>query len=255
VVEIALRYYTTANPAEPWTTVLPYLQATLNNSTNASTKLSPNEVIYGFRTNDAISLLADLPPEDFDRLRQIKREDAEEAIAFANINMKHHYDRRHTAITLKVGESAYLRLHHGYTIPGLHNKKLSNQRVGPFNIVRKVGNLAYELSLPPNMKIHPVVSIAHLEPAKGPDPYQRARPNHPPPVEVENPTTNEAPSYEIERLAAHRYTGSGLNREREYLVVWKGYGPSHNAWYKARDLGDAKELVDAYDRTHRLKQK
>ncbi|KAL9004791.1 MAG: hypothetical protein Q9188_002405 [Gyalolechia gomerana] len=65
---------------------------------------------------------------------------------------KHRYDSKHT-IDLAVGSKAYLRLFHGYTIPGLDNKKFSQHRAGPFPIKRKVGKLAYELELPPIMTI------------------------------------------------------------------------------------------------------
>ena len=81
------------------------------------------------------------------------------------------YDSQHAPVDLKVGDKAYFRLHHGYTIPGITNHKLSNQRAGPFKIMEKVGNLAYRLRLPPVMKIWSVVSIAQIEPHHGPDPY------------------------------------------------------------------------------------
>ena len=42
-------------------------------------------------------------------------------------------------------------------------RKIGPQRVGPFPIKRKVGHLAYELTLPSDMRIHPVISIAQLE--------------------------------------------------------------------------------------------
>jgi hypothetical protein len=71
VVEIALRYHASEHPEDAWTTVLPYLQATMNNSTNATTGQAPNEIIYGFKTRDVLGMLADLPPEDYTRLRQI----------------------------------------------------------------------------------------------------------------------------------------------------------------------------------------
>jgi hypothetical protein len=60
-----------------------------------------------------------------------------------------------------------LKLHHGYCIPGVKNRKLSIQRsiqrVGRFEIKRRVSPLAYEPELPPNMKIHPIISVTNLE--------------------------------------------------------------------------------------------
>ena len=47
-VEIALRFFVIANPVESWLLALPYFQGLLNNSSNQSTGVSPNEIT---RTN------------------------------------------------------------------------------------------------------------------------------------------------------------------------------------------------------------
>jgi hypothetical protein len=73
--------------------------------------------------------------------------------------MKKRYDKRNTPLLLNPGDLVMLKLHHGYRIPGVKNRKLSIQRVGHFKIKRRV---SYELELPPNMKIHPVISVTNL---------------------------------------------------------------------------------------------
>ncbi len=105
------------------------------------------------------------------------------------------------------------------------------------------------------MQIHPVVSIAQLESATfDNDPYGRAQDTEPSSVEneaVNSDNDNTTPVYEIERLLDKRATQRDRGRARvEYLVKWKGYGHSHNAWYGIEDLQDAKELVDEYERRH-----
>ena len=98
----------------------------------------------------------------------------------------------------------FLTLHKGYRIPGLENSKLSNQRCGPFKVLKKVGNLAYKLDLPPIIGIHPVISITALEPApKGKDPYDRKKNDEQPPV-FDNDPEGTADHYEIERLLDRR---------------------------------------------------
>jgi len=221
-IEIALRYYLSVNPDSNWLEALPFLSAVSNNSMSFATGFAPNELSYGFRVNDNLMLLEDLPAEQYDKLRQIKRDAADEAISFANTVAKARYDRRHIAINLAEGSMVYLKLHHGYKIPGLGNRKLSHQRAGPFKILHKVGNLAYRLELPPTMTIHPVVSIAQLEPAPADeDPYRRPRPTNPGPVADEG---SAAPFYTIERLLNKRITRRGT----QYLVKWTNYGNEHN---------------------------
>ena len=145
IIEIALRFHLTAHPEDEWVDVLPFLQAENNNVVHATTGHAPNELAYGFKVNDTLGLLADLPPEEYSQLRQIKREDAEAAMAFAGALSKARYDAVHKAVDIKVGDKVYLRLHQGYIISGLANHKLSNQRVGPFSVLEKIGNLAFRL--------------------------------------------------------------------------------------------------------------
>lgn len=77
--------------------------------------------------------------------------------------MKARYDAGHKQINFKVGDKVMLRLHRGYKMLGHENRKYSHQREGPFVVKRRIGELAYELDLPPGYTIHPVISVAHLE--------------------------------------------------------------------------------------------
>lgn len=45
---------------------------------------------------------------------------------------------------------AYLRLHKGYSVPRIKSKKVNQQMVGLFKVIRRVGTLAYKLDLPEN---------------------------------------------------------------------------------------------------------
>lgn len=77
------------------------------------------------------------------------RKEARLAMDFAAAKAKRWYDAKHRPIQLKAGDKVYLRLHNGYNLPGKPNRKLSQQRTGPFVIKRMVGDLAAELQLPP----------------------------------------------------------------------------------------------------------
>ena len=115
--------------------------------------------------------------------------------------------------------------------------------MGPFKVVKKVGNLAYCLDIPQTMRIHLVISIAHLEPCPNPekDPYKRPRPTNPPPVMVE---PGDWQPYEVEKILNRRERRySRGKRLTEYLVCWKGYGPEHNEWYGEDLLGDCLEII------------
>lgn len=246
-VEVALRYHLTSHPDDDFEDVLPYLQATNNNSPSSTTGLAPNEICYGFKVADATSLLlasdssqGALSAEAFDKLRLAKREEADDAMAFASVIMKARYDARHLPLNLKEGDQVFLKLHDGYSIPGLANRKLSHQRVGPFKIIKKVGSLAYRLDLPPTMRIHPVISVAQLEPAAtntSQDPYGRKINAEPPPVR------NESDKYRVERVLSKRK----MWNKAHYLIKWADWGNEHNVWYAIDDLDHCQDLIQEYE--------
>lgn len=232
--EIALGFYLAGmTDNRSWPSILSRLQAALNNSTSASTGKSPNEILYSFRLREPLDLAvastqATLPMtyELLTNIRNAARIDAKDAIAFAAMAMKQLYDARHQQKSFKSGDMVNLRLHKGYILPAIKNKKLQQQFVGPVRVKRRVGRLAYELDIPPHWKIHPVISIAHLEPASTQveDPYDRARPDHPGQVYVEG-DTETSKSYKIEALLGKRSLKRYGKTRIQYLVRWKGYGP------------------------------
>ncbi len=94
-------------------------------------------------------------------------------------------------------------------------------------------------------QIHPVFSIAQLEPCPSPDsdPFAWSPPYNPDSVYVEG-DTDLVKSFEVERLISKRQT---KRRGQEYLVKWKGYGPEHNAWRNIPELGDAAQHLKDYE--------
>jgi len=96
--------------------VLPYLQGESNNVAHATTGYASNKLAYRFRIDNTLDMLTELVPEDFGRLRQLKREDAESAMAFASALSKARYDLTHQAIINQCREQGLSaiasRIHH-----------------------------------------------------------------------------------------------------------------------------------------------
>lgn len=248
IVEIELRYYLISNFDENFTEILSYLQSTLNNSASASTDLALNEIVYEFKTHNIIELLADLSSKDFSRLREIKRDQAKKAISKTNLIAKHRYDLCHMSIQLRF--NAYLRLHHDYTILELENKKLFNQRTDSFKVLSKIEKLIYELKLSLIMIIYSVIFIAQLESVLERDnSYSRNRISNLSSMQTQNDENNSF--YKIEILL-----NKSIRRDNiHYLVKWKDYDNSHNAWYALTDLQNSLKLIKNYKhRSHKRKR-
>jgi hypothetical protein len=97
-------------------------------------------------------------------MREALRLDAQLAMDPAAAVAKRYYDEKHRQVEFNVGDKVWLKLGKAYKVPGKQNRKTSPRREGPYEITRKVTPLAYELSIPPGTKIHPVISIDILIP-------------------------------------------------------------------------------------------
>jgi len=229
---------------DDWATFLGETEFLINNTTTAATKMAPNEILFGFKLRDSIGALARniTPGEDLSApvLRSLARADAEDASRHATYHMARNYNRKHKDLSLAVGDKAYIRLGAGYKLRGIPKAKLGLQRVGPFAILEKVGGLAYKLDLPGGWKIHPVISVVHLEPAKE-DPFDREV-APPPPLEVEGEEW-----WKIEAVIRQEMRGRGRNRRVHYLVRWKGYGPEFDEWLPVEEMEHSGELVAEFE--------
>ena len=104
--------------------------------------------------------------------------EAKAALSKSKHKMAKYYDQRWTpAPNYQPGDRVYLDASDIHTTRP--SQKLSHKRLGQFTIIRKVGNDAYQLCLPPSMsRLHPVFNVIKLTPALE-DPIQRQCPQPP----------------------------------------------------------------------------
>jgi hypothetical protein len=102
------------------------------------------------------------------------------------------------------------------------SKKLGRKWIGPYQIKKKLGDLNYQLNLPPSMKIHDVFHVHLLKPHHPSSRHQKPLP----PVEVEGEE-----EYKMEEVLNSRIQRGKL----EFLVTWKGY-PGELTWVRESDM-------------------
>ena len=142
-MEIIIRFFTIHYPEINFVLSFFY-QTQFNNSFNAITDLSVNEINYGFKIRETFSSFTEpiffyLPTQ---RLKY--RQETANVSAFVNAKAKIYYDSLHMPFLFNEGDKAYLELHHGYELPRRFNKRVSQQRCGPFRVLKRVGRLAYD---------------------------------------------------------------------------------------------------------------
>jgi hypothetical protein len=119
------------------------------------------------------------------------------------------------------------------------SKKLGPKRLGPFTVVKRVGNLNYRLALSPLLKLHDVFHIDHLSPWKG-NKVNDELPPPPAPIKI-----NNREEYEVKAIL----DSCSFRQQLQYLVQWKGYDAGHNMWIPWFNI-NSEELVNTFHRHH-----
>jgi hypothetical protein len=172
-VEMALRHLINASKTD-WAEHLPEIEFAVNNTVNASTKTFSMKYLTGMRARSVE--IATMPSHsiglhNWSKQCQLIQQNAADAITFTQAKMSLYYDTKHKPISFKPSQKVYINLQKdvgkpGYRLPNNKTPKLGQQRVGPFSIIRRVEQLAYELNIPEKWKIHSTISVAHLELAR-----------------------------------------------------------------------------------------
>jgi len=122
---------------------------------------------------------------------------------------------------------------------GRRTEKLTERFVGFYKIKKIVLLNAVELELPSTVKIHPVVNVSRIQQYVGQVEGQRKE--QPAPVIIEREE-----EYKVERI---------LNKwqvrdKDKYLVQWKGFTVESNTWEKKKNLKNAQEAIEEFEKEY-----
>ena len=105
------------------------------------------------------------------------------------------------------------------------NLKLSPQLFSPFQIIQRVGEVAYRLKLPETSKIHPVFHVSNLKQALGSSDQQGTSL---PEIDGSSGVVGPLPQAILDRRTRR-------NKE-EVLIHWQGLSPAEATWEDARTM-------------------
>jgi hypothetical protein len=114
--------------------------------------------------------------------------------------------------------------------------KLDFKRLGPFQIAKDLGNEAFHLSLPPDLRrIHPVFHSSLLLPYIDPKSFPgRQVPNAP--LGHNTSYHRDFDEQDVESIIGYRRMGP---TKHEYLVTWRGGSPADNSWVKGGHFAES----------------
>ena len=197
--------------------------------------------MYGYEPTYGLDRNQQSPgPTSDECIAQMKRdrEDVVAALTIATKQMKDYKDRQVRSAQFKVRDQVWLDAKNLQQLQP--SWKLSHRRLGPYKVKRVLGELNYELDLPPSMKIHPLFYVGLLQPAPLTNIPGRQFPQ-PPPVLIQ-----EQEEYEVESILDSRIYRGNL----QYLIKWKGYSHADNTWEPSVNVANSPDLVTRFHQQH-----
>ncbi|XLT53274.1 hypothetical protein HN873_045878 [Arachis hypogaea] len=136
-------------------------------------------------------------------------------------------NKKRRDVSFEVGDFVYLKLqpYRMKSLAARSNQKLGARFYGPFEVLERIGAVAYRLKLPDTARIHPVFHISQLKKSVGPS-------LHPQPLPVALTEEGEL-LVEPEQAIDSRYNNQG---DLEVLIKWKELPDFENTWESAATL-------------------
>ena len=229
-LEAYLRCFSGTKPKQ-WPRWLCWAEYWFNTNYNVSTKVTPFKALYG---RDPPALLkgeqGSSTVEEVNQLmfeRNVILDELKEQLARAQSRMKAQADKKRRELEFSVGDVVYLRIQ-PYKLKSLAtriNQKLSPRYYGPFEVLERIGPVAYRLKLPPGSLVHPIFHVSLLKNCLAPNVIPQ-----PLPAELhEDWELNMQPS----KVLAIRHNQAG---ELEVLIKWHNMPDCDSSWELAADI-------------------
>lgn len=141
--------------------------------------------------------------------------------------MKNNTDKHRRDLEFLVGEKVYLKLrpYRQQSVQRRICQKLAACYYGPYEVLERVGKVAYRLRLPEESKIHPVFHVSQLKPVVG----QGEMVTTLPPML----TSSDELLVEPQELLESRYDREG---HLEVLVQWKNLPDHETSWMRLKEF-------------------
>ena len=212
-----------------WERYLPLIEFAYNNSFQSSIKMAPYEALYGRKCRTPLYWTelsenrihgVDLIKETEQKVKVIR-----DSLKSASDRQKSYADLRRKDIEFQIGDKVFLKVSPWKKVLRFGRKgKLSPRFIGPYEIIERVGPVAYRLMLPPELeKIHNVFHVSMLR-------RYRSDPSHVIcPTEIE---INPDMSYEEEPISILAREIKELRNKKIPLVkvLWHKHGVEEATW-------------------------
>ena len=151
-----------------WDEFLPLIEFTYNNSFHSSIGMAPYEALYGrrcrtplcwYQDGENLALGPDLVQQTTEKVKMIQ-----EKMRVTQSRQKSYADKRRRPLEFEEGEHVFLRVTPMTGVGRvIKSRKLTPKFIGPYQILRRIGPVAYQIALPPFLSnLHNVFHVSQL---------------------------------------------------------------------------------------------
>ena len=212
-----------------WDRYIPLIESAYNNSYQSSIGMAPYEALYGRRCrtpvywtelNEHKVIGPDIIKDTEEKVQVIRQR-----LKAASDRQKSYADLKRKDIEYEVGDKVFLKVSRWRKVLRFGKKgKLSPRFIGPYEVLERIGPVAYRLTLPPELaKLHNVFHVSMLRKYRSDESHI---------LPVQEIQVQEDLSYDEEPKAI-------LDREVKQLwnkqvplvkVFWKHHGREEATW-------------------------
>lgn len=233
------------NLQDDWAQWLPVAEFAYNNAVHSAIKTSPFLANYGYVPDVPASLVGTAENDYAARLKELHEFVTREAAAAKKL-MEVSANRWRRDVSFTPGDQVWLDTD-VLSLREQPSRKFRDRWVGPYEVLRVVNPVSYELALPAALsRVHPVFHVSRLKRFRGPVPEFQGRPppRRPPPAVTDFSQNVE---FKVDRLQASRV---GICGEKgtpclEFLVRWAPpyQDPINDSWEPCSEMNKTRAMT------------
>jgi hypothetical protein len=229
-METFLRCFVHACPKQ-WFQWLHLAEFWYNSSWHSALGTSPFQALYGHSPRSFGISAADASKvtslSDWLAERNMMQQLIKQHLARAQDRMKKQADKNRSGREFNEGDMVFLKLqpYVQSSVATSSSQKLAFKFFGPFQVLKRIGKVAYKLQLPASSSVHPVFHVSQLKAA--PPSNQQ--------VIAELPDLGATPQTP-QRILQYRGIPGGPDPRFEVLIQWTGTSPALATWENLDDL-------------------
>ncbi|MCO5562388.1 hypothetical protein L7F22_016015 [Adiantum nelumboides] len=248
-LDLLKSYVTEVDQRSQWEKYLPLVEYAYNNTVHTSIGKAPFEVIEG-RSKSPLLLKVHgkiFAADEYSRDLKESFQKIKEAISISQQKQKAAANKHRRALAFKENDWVLLKFpkarlrHTSGNNPMGHQKyyaKLAKRYYGPFQILKPINEMAYQLKLPNHWLIHNAFHVSLLKPYKGSEAIMEDSPEV---EDQEEVLQSESILRHEDKVLRHGKT------IRRYLIKFKNYPFEDARWMQGIQLKDSMHLVNAYN--------